>query len=305
MNNSLGPLSEKLGVTSGIMGDFVVQLLKMADIEHLGPIMDQNNKFLEKFSSEAGDGRSAFEDLVSIFLQAYKAISPLTNKFGDFLVKLLDSKAAFLESEDGLASLTEFFNRAGRRMGSFFRMFQSLTGVFSTIFKSAEVPIDQFLTFLEVKFDGMNKSAKDNTGAITQHFEHVFDNMKPMVELVGELGLMFLKMGAAPELRTTFETLKGALPFIQKIIDVAAESGPSFAKLVVAVAELFSKFADTGSMEVFFDTLTGIADTLNRALDNEIVANVLKIAGPILAAVKAMTLFKTGVGQVGKILLGG
>ena len=308
LDTVLKNLQVPLSATAAIMGQIGADLADFVNdnIGLFAEALDRGNSILQIFTQTGESGNGFFSDLAFILLKVWEAIGPLTTRFTEWITALADGAAVLLGTEEGLESLTGFFDRAGDRAAAFGDIFGGIFDLFGNLADAAGPAIDELLAYFNIAFDGMAGNAENNMAELTDFFLNVVDNLKPILELVGQLGLEFLKLGADESIGEAFSILAdGRLrDSIVEIIDAFADSGPIFAELVVNVAEILGSLAESGSLEAFFGTLLSVAEVLNTVFANEQVQQVLAFVAPLLGFGKAIWALGKGVSFVGKVFKG-
>lgn len=307
MVETLLPIAQTgLAGTSRVMGLLAAQFAGALtnNAEQFGAALEFNNSILAKFSEETATGNSAIGNMVDVMFRLLEAIKPVTEVFTDWLVGLTESVALATDSASEMDTLTGFFDRAGRRMALFGEIFGAVFSLFGTLSRAAGAGIQNLLVYFRDSFEGMNQSAEENIGELGMYFFNVSENIKPILDLLGQLSLVFLSLGAAPELGESFEILQGVVEPLKQIMADSLGAGPALANLVVSVVELLAAFSESGALTVFFDTLNGIVSAAVALAGSPIGQWVITTLGPMLAAFKALSLVFMGFQFVTNIMLG-
>ena len=309
LNAIQGPM-EKTAEIMGLLGSQLFQAFAdNADL--VTNALDGGNRILSIFTREGENGYNMMEGLVTIFLRLWEAIEPVTTRFAEWLSVLVDGAAATLDTEEGLGRLTEFFDRAGDRAAAFGEIFGHVFDLFGSLAEAAAPAIDELLSYFNESFEGMATSAENNMGGLTSYFNDVVENIKPILDLVGQLGMVFLELGASPAIKETFEILRdgtgdsrGIAVSIREILLGFSEAGPEFARLIVAVGEIVALLTESGAFTAFFDQLADIAEAVRDFLQQNWVQDLMADVGPWIGRLKAIGLLFLGLPLVGKVLFG-
>jgi phage-related protein len=140
------------------------------------------------------------------------------------------------------------------------------------------------------KFSGSVAGQK----TLSDYFKGAAENSKAILGSVGAFVKEILKVGADPNIKVFFDTLKEGAPIFGDILKSANEAGPSLARLVVSILKFVKVTTDAGAIKIFFDTLNTVLTAINTLLENELVKNILNVIGRVLA-------FALALGTIGKI----
>ena len=124
-----------------------------------------------------------------------------------------------------------------------------------------------------------------------QHY--TANNTTKILDSLGALAKAFLGVGDNPNIGKTFEALGKGAPAIESMLDKFIDAGPSFGEFVTNIVQVSDLLTDSASIKTFFDTLNVGLNTIKAILENELVASILKVVGPILAVGLAFSTMKT------------
>ena len=201
------------------------------------------------------------------------------------------------DSGDKVDALGEKFLRAGQIIGD-------IGGIFAAVWEAAGPAIEEVMVGISEGLASLRGDAEGNIGPMSDYFLDVVDNMRPLMGLIGDLLGLLTNLGADPNIGKMWETLREGVPALESIIREGSAAGPALAELAVSVAELLAAFAETGALDVFFETLTEITDWLGEVFKDPGVQDFVRSITPALAVMKALSLAFMAVSFVSKLLLG-
>lgn len=313
LNSGLKASQPILTQTARLIGVLGAQLTKSltGNLSRISTLLTNNNAVLRIFATANKNGVTAMSGLVSIIVGLGAALSPVTVRFATWLNTLITTSSLVTNTTKAVASLTEFFNRAGERAAQFGALFGALGSTLWTLSGAASEATNSMMTYLITAFENMSKSAKENVGSISDYFNSVGENVQSVLNLVGQLGLAFLHIGANENIKKTFDILangadgvQGLVTSIEHIGTALAASGPELAQLAVTIGAIIDELTDSGTMDAFFDTLNGGARTVLTVLQNPAVRGFVDGAAPWLGAMHAGTVMFTLAKSASKIILG-
>lgn len=288
-------VAEGVGIIARSMGvavNYIVDAITSArDLSNLSTIFVMAGNVIEDLGLIIGN-------LFSSLLTIMAAAAPLTERFTGFLVTATTKFDAFLSRAQDDGSLTTFFNNAGdiaADFGEIFgNIFEGIGAVITDTFaegSGGQIMI-QFLKDATAGFAELG-STVEGKADLRKFFQDVATNAVAVFDLLGDILGVFFEIGANPAIGEAANTLKGAIPALQAIVDASVAAAPAFAELVVKVVEIIAALQDTGAIQVFFDTLSGIADVILAAFGNETAVAILTFTGRIAAVGLAFgTVFK-------------
>jgi len=307
MVETLLPVAQAgLAETARIMGELGGQFAGalVDNTNAFAAALDFNNSILDKFNQTTETGKSTIGNLVDLLFRLLEAIKPVTDRFADWVVTLIEGWAVMTDTGEEMEKLTGFFDRAGDRAAAFGDIFGSIFSAIGSAATAAGPAIEKLLTFLSDSFAGIADTAKNNQGPLQQFFLGVEKNIEPLLELMGQLVLVFAGLGADPNLGKSFEILKGVVEPLKTILGEGSNAGPAFAKLVVTIVELIAAFAKTDAIKVFFEVLNSIATVAKNFFESDFGQALITTLAPALAAFKAFSLVFLGLQFVANIFLG-
>ena len=247
-------------------------------------------------------------NVYGIILSTLVALQPVTEKFLGWLEKVTEDFETSLDTEEGKKKLEEFFNTAGEVAAEIGEVFKEAFGALGVVIKANVGPGTggQFLLdWLESGLKDFKEFGKTVEGQ--QELKEFFLNSsKNAASALGAVGAFFkeiLKAGADPNVGKAFDILKGGSDAFGNILRKSNEAAPSLAALVVNIIKIVDLLTDSGQMKTFFDTLNVAATIVRKILENDIVAAIAKVLGPITGFLLAFGLIKIILIAVGNFIL--
>ena len=276
--------------------DFSNMVTEAENLKDLESIMGTNTYVIENMGKVTGN-------LYDAMLSLLAAADPLIRRFTDWVVVLTEGWAKSLDAKQASGELTEMFNYAGDVAAQLGRIIGNIAGALMNIGQAAAGPGsggEMLLNMLEdstARFEEWTQALLDN-GRLEEFFLNVADNAAKISSLVVEIVKEFLKLGENKAIGDTAEALQGRLaPAVGTILDTLVEAAPMLGEFVSQIGELLQKFADSGSIKIFFGILNQILDVLNDIFGNAVVQQILIFSSSIFAVTRA---FRTA-GRAGKI----
>lgn len=239
---------------------------------------------------------SAFGIVVTLMAAA----APLTERFTNYIVQAADALDKFLDQKQATGELEGFFKRSGDIMAQFGEIFGNIFNGIGDIIAAnfgpgsgGQIMLD-FLKNATKGFAEMGDSAEGKAN-LTKYFQDVAKNAIEVFKAIGGILDVFIKLGANPAIGEAFAILQQGKEPLEAIVKASADAAPAMAELVNKVLEIIKLLQDTGAIEVFFDTLSSIADTIIDVLSNPAVQQITIITGRFAAALAAFGLVGKGI----------
>lgn len=300
VSNTFFPiLADAFRSTGGVIGDFAEKVAGfMTSPFFTGAfttIARSNDRILTLFGDTAINLARAFTTLLL-------AVQPLTQRFAEWLVRLSTEFNTFLAGVNGAdgQGLTRFFNSAGDAAAVFGEALRPVFGIIWDIGKAA-APVG--LGLVKSFGDAAERvraftSSGEGADALSEHFRAVGENVRAIGGLVGDLALIFLRLGASPGVVATVNILREQLvPIIDRLVTLTADTaGPALANFAVAIGRVLETVANAGVLNTFVNTLTWIVNAAGgvaTALGN---AGLL---GPLLTGLAVLKGFSVALGFMG------
>jgi hypothetical protein len=254
---SLGRLGESLGRASTnffdeILGDMTVTLFER--------FVDKSGPRIENFGS-------IFGKLFGAFLGILDAAAPLIDRFVIYLDEAAGRLEAFFSGGADDPKLVKFFESVGDTaadVGEIFGNLFSGLGVLIEVTTGPGSAGEYLLDWFKEITSGFKNMGDEEKGDLKQFFLDSAINAQKFLQLLGDIFGVFGDIGADPRLGETFDKLREATPFLEKIFDSFISVGPTIGQIFVDLAEIGSVLIDEGQLSAFFGT---IGDIIGRIKD--------------------------------------
>ena len=289
----LEPMLAKLATSIGKAFNSIVDtIVKPENIKDLEKVFEQSGYVVEGLGKTIG---SVYDSILSILVAA----DPLIRRFTDFLTKKTADFSKFLNAGQASGELEAFFTKAGdiaaKLSGVFGNLFSGISNVISANFQpggGGYIVLD-WLEKITAKFEAFSGSV-EGKDSLAEYFKGAATNSIAILESVGAFVKEILKVGADPNVKIFWDTLKQGAPIFGDILKSATEAGPSLARLVVSILKFTKATTDAGAIKIFFDTLNTVLNAINTLLENKFIKAVFNATGKILA-------FGLALGTIGKV----
>jgi hypothetical protein len=289
----LKPMLAGLATSIGTAFNSIIDaIVKPENIKDLEKVFETSGYVVEGLGKTIG---SVYDSILSILVAA----DPLIRKFTDFLTKKTADFAKFLNAGQASGELEAFFTKAGniaaQLSGVFGNLFSGISNVISANFQpgGGGYIVLEWLEKITGKFEAFSGSVAGKN-SLAEYFKGAATNSIAILESVGAFVKEILKVGADPNVKVFFDTLKGGAPIFGDILKSSVEAGPSLARLVVSILKFTKATTDAGAIKIFFDTLNTVLTAINTLLENKFIKSVLDAAGKVLA-------FGLALGTIGKV----
>ena len=287
------------------LGTFVTKLtdsiVDPRNLERLGGFFTSTSKTISDAGDIAGDGWG-------IFLTLMEELEPLIRGFMDFLVGKVDAFKNFLNVEQEAGRLTDFFTRSGEILADLADIFGNVfNGIGDIIMANFEPGSggDMMLQWLKTATESF-AAIGDGAGmaSLKEFFQGAASNSIALFQSIGALIGEIIELGADPNIKIFWDTLKEGAPFVGEILRNGQEAAPALADLVVSVTKIVAAFADSGAPKAFFETLNALASTLAAILGNKVVKSILDFVGPVVGVALAFGTIANVAKNVGLVIAG-
>ena len=289
----LKPMLAGLATSIGTAFNSIIDaIVKPENIKDLEKVFEQSGYIVEGLGKIIG---SVYDSILSILVAA----DPLIRKFTDFLTKKTADFAKFLNTAQASGDLQAFFDKAGDIAAKLGKIFGNVFSGISNTIGANFVPggggyiLLEWFTKITEEFEKFSGSV-DGKDSLATYFKGAATNSIAILESVGAFVKEILKVGADPNVKVFFDTLKDGAPIFGDILKSATEAGPSLAKLVVNILKFTKATTDAGAIKIFFDTLNTVLGAINTLLENKLIKSILDVTGKIVAFVLAL-------GTIGKV----
>lgn len=272
---------EQVGTALGNASKSVAGAISDAgNLKDLGQLFEDSAKNIETLGRIIGN-------VWGVTLSVLNAAQPVTEKFLGWLERTTAKWENWLDNETNKKKLEDFFNEAGRVAAEFGKIFGNVFGGVFNLMKAntgpgsgGQILLDYFKD-ITANFKEFSGSA-EGQNTLRKYFADAAENSKSILSFFGELIKIILRLGADPNVKLFWDTLKGALPSLEKILIAGNEAGPVFADLLVQVTRIFGAFAgESGSLRTFFGILRDVAKAVADFAESPIGEFLIKTIGYI------------------------
>jgi phage-related protein len=305
VKNLFPALKPLLTATGDVLGKVAIRISEVItsseNIRRLESIWKTNNKFIDNLGTAIGN-------LYEGFLILLTAAKPLIDAFGEFLKNTTGSWKETLKLDEATGKLGERFKIAKGILADLGTIFGNVFGGFKNLVKANVGPGSAgeiFLTyFKDISLAFKNLETIDGKPLKT-FFADAAKNGTKLLDLLGNIVGGFITLADNPELGTFLDQLGVVTDNFQAIGENISDALPSFGEFLITFSEFVKLVTDSGSVKIFFDTLTGVLKTLNDILKSPVGQFFLKLSAAVLPFLLALgTITKVG-GFAFKVLVGG
>ncbi len=245
-------IARGIGIVAAAMGEATITIseyiIEAGNLAKLNTLFESSGRIIETMGSILG---RTYDALFSILV----ATAPMAERFFNFLDSKIGTFANFLNSVEGNAALTDFFARAEFTAAKFGSVFGNIFAGIGAVINANIGPGTGGALLLEY----FEKATSDwGTGGMADYFLLVAENATHVLDVVGSVLDIFGDIGANPAIGEMFAIFLTGEDALRNILTTAVEAGPAFATLVVTITNIISALADTGAMQIFFETLNNI-----------------------------------------------
>lgn len=293
----IGQVADAMGGAAISIADVIT---RGENLNKLATLFESSSKLIGIFGDILGN---AYDILMSIFV----ATAPMAERFFTFINGQMEAFATHLNdfSEGGGNNqLVTFFERA-EEMAVLFG------DVFGNIFEGIGAVIDanmgegsggyiilEYLRDATASF-GNSDNLKQFFADVATNATHVFDTLGNITTALGNLGANE-NIGKAFEILNKEENVKA----LNDVLQLTADAAPKLAELTGILGQIVAALADTGALEVFFETLTNIFTPILDFVSDDANKEFLDFWGRVFAMFSAVGLILGGVGTGLKIFTG-
>ena len=276
----------KIGVALGnAVTTFKNEFIREVNLEKLAKVFETSAYVIEGLGQVAAN-------LYSSIVTILAAADPVIQKFVDETVAWTGDFKKMLEEKYETGELEEFFKKSDVILDKIKGIFANTFGAIGNIIKANFEPGSGGDIMLEYLKD-VSQGWEDATLNSEQYFKDTAANTTKILDSLGALAKAFLGVGDNPNIGKTFDALGKGAPAIESMLDKFIDAGPSFGAFVTNIVQVSDLLTDSASIQTFFDTLNVGLETVKAILENELIASILKVVGPILAIGLAFSTMKT------------
>jgi hypothetical protein len=226
-----------------------------------------------------------------------KAAQPITDRFARWVFSVADGFEKWAKN-GGEDKLKKFFKLAGdvaASLGDAFKLvFGGLSNIVKATFPNGANSGAGGVILEWLKEIGAGFKLFTGTNEFSGWLKAATENSKIALSTLGQFLGIFLDMAGNPANKEFWTIIQGAVPYVRKILEDGQKAGPAFGNLLVAIAELVSKFSEATAIKIFFTTLQLSANVISNFITAiKPLLDVLGMAhGVFLALVVVGALFR-------------
>jgi hypothetical protein len=304
VKNLFPALIPLLTSTGDVLGKVAIRISEVIteseNIKRLESIWKTNNKFIDNLGSAIGN-------LYEGFLILLKAAEPLIDAFGEFLKNTTGSWKETLKLDEATGKLSARFKTAqgilkdlGTILGNVFGGFQNLVKANVGPGSGGQIFLDYFK---KISLAFKNLQTIDGR-PLKDFFADAAKNGTVLLGLLGDIIGGFIRLADNKGLGIFLGQLRVVNGIFSDIGESLDDSLPSFGNFLIEFSTLIKTVTDSGSITIFFNTLSTALKGLNTFLKSEFGQSLLRVSAQILPLLAAFGLITKVVGFFGKVLLG-
>lgn len=285
-------LKTKLSETGIAAGEAAKDLAKIVtsatNLKNLGKVMDTNNYVIGKTGGIVGN-------LYTMLMTLLSAAGPLIRRFTDWVDTLTKGWSATLEAKNKTGELTAIFDYAGDVAATLGDIFGDVFGAIINIGKAAAGPGSAGEGLLNTLREGAanfkewsNNKLAD--GTLAQYFHDIMPTFYAIGSVIKEVVIQFMRLGDNKGAAGFFESLVPVVRNFGDALDAMTDGAPNLGNFLEKFSGFIKLFAESGSIQNFFDTLSFGLDILTKIFSNPMVAKIVAFVSANLAFVKAAQL---------------
>ena len=290
VDNLFPKLKPLLTETGDVLGKVAIGISKTItsteNLKRLESVWKTANRLILKLGKVT-------ENLYEIFLILLDAAEPLIDAFGDWLVKVTGAWKETLILDEKSGKLAKTFETAQGILKDLGTIFGNVFGGFGKIISANVGPGSGGQIFLDYLKDatGRFKNIQEIDGKpLNEFFAGAAVNGTKLLSVFGNIGGEIIKLADDPGLGIFYDRLNQVVDIFGRIGANLNGAAPAFGAFLVAIASITETLTASGSIVIFFDTLTLIVNKVNEFLQSDIGQRILEITAQVLPLLLA---FKT------------
>lgn len=273
-------------IVANAMGNAAISLANIItqeqNLRKLNTLFESSGVIIELMGTSLGF-------VYDILLSILEGTAPMAEDFFKMINGNLEEFANYLNSVEGNKAMTTFFDKARYTAGLFGEILANVLGGIGGLIQANIGPGtggDILLTWMRDATANLGTDGED----LKKFFIDVANNATKVLDAVGDLIGVFKDLGANQNIGKAFEVLSDpkGVQALSNILNKIADAGPSLANLMVTITKIVDQLTDTGAIEVFLDTLNGIATWFLEFVSDPSVKAVLDVVSRIFAAFLAV-----------------
>lgn len=292
IDNLFPRLQPLLRKTGGALGDVAIKISEVItqeeNLKDLETIFETGIHVIKRFGDVAA---GVYDSALSVLAAA----DPVIRRFSDFLANKATDLAEYLDLKQETGQLTEFFNKSGDIAAQLGGIIGNVASSITNIIKAnlgpgsgGQLMLD-WLTKITQEWENWTGSEEGQT-RMKEFFRNTAENSIKILEAVGAFAKELIKLGESPSVGVLADTLKGAAPIVGEILGKFQDGAPALGNFLVKFAEFINLTTDSGAIQVFWQTLTDIAQVLIDFFSNPQVNGAFVWFAKIAAVMSALGL---------------
>jgi hypothetical protein len=304
VKNLFPALKPLLTETGNILGRVAIRISEVIteseNIKRLESIWKTNNKFIDNFGS-------AIANLYEGFLILLNAAKPLIDAFGEWLKNVTGSWKETLKLDEATGKLGARFKVAQGILKDLGTILGNVFGGFKNLVKANVGPGSGGQIFLDYfkKISLAFKNLKTIDGRpLKDFFADAAKNGTVLLGLLGDIIGGFIRLADNKGLGIFLGQLRVVVGIFSDIGESLDSSLPSFGNFLIEFSKLIKTVTESGSITIFFNTLSTALKKLNTFLNSEFGQSLLRASAQILPFLAAFGLIGKAASFFGKVLIG-
>jgi hypothetical protein len=291
--------------TGGVIGDIAIKfseaITKGENLERLERIWKSNNTVLTNFGDAA-------INLYESFLILLDTARPLTEEFSKWVATLTGGWTETLKADEASGKLNEKFEIARGILKDLGKIFGNVFGGLGKIISANVGPGSGGQIFLDYlkEVTGRFKNITEIDGRpLRDFFADAAENGTKLLDLLGNIFGGFINMADNAGLGIFLGQLNQVVDIFQRIGENLDASLPSFGNFLIEFATFVALVTESGSITVFFDTLSKVLGKVNEFLATDLGQKILNISAQILPLLAAFGLIASIAKFAFLVVIGG
>ena len=291
--------------TGDVIGRIAVKfseaVTKGENLERLERIWKSNDKVLTNFGDAA-------TNLYEIFLILLDTARPLTEEFSKWIATVTGAYKETLNTKEGVEKLNEKFDIARGILKDLGKIFGNVFGGLGKIISANVGPGSGGQIFLDYlkEVTGRFKNITEIDGRpLKDFFADAAENGTKLLDLLGNIFGGFISMADNAGLGIFLGQLNLVVDIFQRIGENLDASLPSFGNFLIEFATFVALVTESGSITIFFDTLSKVLGKINEFLATDLGQKILNISAQILPLLAAFGLIATIAKFAFLVIVGG
>jgi hypothetical protein len=291
--------------TGGVIGDIAIKfseaITKGENLERLERIWKSNNTVLTNFGDAA-------INLYESFLILLDTARPLTEEFSKWVATLTGGWTETLKADEASGKLNEKFEIARGILKDLGKIFGNVFGGLGKIISANVGPGSGGQIFLDYlkEVTGRFKNITEIDGRpLKDFFADAAENGTKLLDLLGNIFGGFIGMADNAGLGIFLGQLNQVVDIFQRVGENLDASLPSFGNFLIEFATFVALVTESGSITVFFDTLSKVLGKINEFLATDLGQKILNISAQILPLLAAFGLIASIAKFAFLVVIGG